>query len=995
MAAGRIVLAEYMPARDRYDALVSGAKLYIYENGTTTLASIYSDADLTVPAANPIVANASGQFPTRWIARGTTDSPALYSLAITGPSGESIGNPSTFDNYSPSANEEASESAAAAAAALEQAETALSQTQLARNVAQAAADEAANENGLAQLAAQNAIAASLAANYYPAAQSYVPQGATGHGAITGGSGGTNGTFSLAFTSGNFLVNPTGTFTVSGGAVTAITITGPGLYIGASPTAPTLSFAASSGLTSASASLTVGVLVQSGETYWTDHASDVTMASLYLNVAGTATATSPLVTFPKTLGLFANGGLGQVLADPTANIYLDRPALSDQPRSALDLTVNGNVQFLTQNVLSNPATRFTPAVVSGVREVTFVHPNFIPVVAMTNQKAIGVGNIYEVEAEFVQATGVAGNVGVGIAFTTTAPVLGGASGNMATNARIVMLRSNGATITTQSDAFTNATDLVKTTEEISLGWALWQRIAVQFEPLVEDGSTGRFRFFTDGEPNGSIRVVGLPPNAYFGLVGRGTNGTPTKAKYYLHEAFAPSLDVPRDLYLDPAASAGASGAKDDPFGTSRELAMAIYRDRARKTFRVHINGGVWDDFSLTPPPDTDFQIYAYPGTHPVLNGSVAIEAEAGWVQVDPVNAPEVWKLANPADQIGIGGLVQTDRPSSFGLSGLATGFTTGKWMVDYSLYARRGPDYAPTSLKRGEMSTHFNGTHDAHLLVRCWDGSDPNDHTWRFTTRFTVIDARHCRKLTIGTGITLAGAYSYGIWGDGTEFDLTDTRIRQIMVGNGLQCKDSYGTVKGVTVEGCYFDTLHWNDSVIPLGQRPRIIFTNCTFAGAFYYDDGAGFGVIADTMSNHKNNAGDFIGCRFIGAGKAGAATSGDVTFIECEFDDHIDSGVILYADSGDTAPRTVSIKGGSITGSSTGITVTGVSYEGANLALTCEGTRFGGQTNRNVNVYSTATSKTIVGALIACEKAGPAPPQADIVSAGTSLTIVNGEAYG
>lgn len=99
MAAGRIVISEYAPARDRDDTLVAGAKMFVYNNETTTLATIYAGADLTTPLANPVVANASGQFAQVW-----ADNTLTYSVSITGPEGQSIGNPSVFDDYSPSTN---------------------------------------------------------------------------------------------------------------------------------------------------------------------------------------------------------------------------------------------------------------------------------------------------------------------------------------------------------------------------------------------------------------------------------------------------------------------------------------------------------------------------------------------------------------------------------------------------------------------------------------------------------------------------------------------------------------------------------------------------------------------------------------------------------------------------------------------------------------------------------------------------------------------------
>lgn len=40
----------------------SGAKLYFYQTGTTTLITVYQDSGLATPHANPVVADASGQF---------------------------------------------------------------------------------------------------------------------------------------------------------------------------------------------------------------------------------------------------------------------------------------------------------------------------------------------------------------------------------------------------------------------------------------------------------------------------------------------------------------------------------------------------------------------------------------------------------------------------------------------------------------------------------------------------------------------------------------------------------------------------------------------------------------------------------------------------------------------------------------------------------------------------------------------------------------------
>lgn len=76
MVAYRIDLSQIQQL-DANSAVYNGGKLYVYENETTTLKSLFSDRDGLVSAANPIVADSSGRLPTRYVA--TTD---LLTLAF-------------------------------------------------------------------------------------------------------------------------------------------------------------------------------------------------------------------------------------------------------------------------------------------------------------------------------------------------------------------------------------------------------------------------------------------------------------------------------------------------------------------------------------------------------------------------------------------------------------------------------------------------------------------------------------------------------------------------------------------------------------------------------------------------------------------------------------------------------------------------------------------------------------------------------------------------
>lgn len=143
--------------------------------------------------------------------------------------------------------------------------------------------------------------------YANAYASTLPKGVTSIAIGTAGTGGTAGTYALGVSGG-----PTGfagTYTISGGGVTAITITNPGLST--TTTAPTLSFPSGS-VTGAAATATVSTLIADQKTYWVASA-DSSQILLYGNNGGSI-ATAP---FGGTqLGMYAKGTVDSVIA--TAN-----------------------------------------------------------------------------------------------------------------------------------------------------------------------------------------------------------------------------------------------------------------------------------------------------------------------------------------------------------------------------------------------------------------------------------------------------------------------------------------------------------------------------------------------------------------------------------------------------------------------------------------------------------------------------------------------------
>lgn len=88
--AGRLILGIFNPALNANGVVDSGCTLTFYANGSTTvLQTIYADAALQTPLANPLACDAAGRYPMIWGADG-----AVYSVKVS-PTGVT---PITYDN---------------------------------------------------------------------------------------------------------------------------------------------------------------------------------------------------------------------------------------------------------------------------------------------------------------------------------------------------------------------------------------------------------------------------------------------------------------------------------------------------------------------------------------------------------------------------------------------------------------------------------------------------------------------------------------------------------------------------------------------------------------------------------------------------------------------------------------------------------------------------------------------------------------------------------
>jgi hypothetical protein len=218
------------------------------------------------------------------------------------------------------------------------------------SAASTSASDAATQVGLAttqvglattqaQLAQGAANEAQAVNSIYPTTAAALGDGIVGHGTITGGSGGTNGTFTGTLTGGTGSGGAF-TFTVAGGALTSIQIRAPGSYT----VAPSFVFSASAGLTGASASVTLGQNVLPGR-YFAVPSPLVTEALIiYENVAGVATErkrTPSSVTESERVSrdLWISGMALKAANDPRPIALINIAVLSqsnDEPREAANL-----------------------------------------------------------------------------------------------------------------------------------------------------------------------------------------------------------------------------------------------------------------------------------------------------------------------------------------------------------------------------------------------------------------------------------------------------------------------------------------------------------------------------------------------------------------------------------------------------------------------------------------------------------------------------------
>ena len=304
-----------MQATDTNGKPVNGAKWKFYLSGTTTPIAVYSDAVLATSLGSITTSDSAGWFSPIYF-----DESIPVRARLEKPNGTLIGD-NDIDPIAPDAVTLAEQVTAAQTAADE---------------AAASAVEAASSATAASLSA--AAAQALANGYlFDSAAEGVSQGVLSLTITGAGTGGANGQFALAFSGGSGSL-AAGTFTVSGGAVTAVNLTKRGKsYTGA----PTVSVAASTGLSGATVTAAIGnYAVPNGE-YYLVKGSGNTWATLYKNVGGVATSQS--LSFPSLSALLVNGARAMA----ATGVYTENFNDNTGP-TTINLTDGAGITFTSTN-----------------------------------------------------------------------------------------------------------------------------------------------------------------------------------------------------------------------------------------------------------------------------------------------------------------------------------------------------------------------------------------------------------------------------------------------------------------------------------------------------------------------------------------------------------------------------------------------------------------------------------------------------------------------
>lgn len=830
--------------------------------------------------------------------------------------------------------------------------------------------------------------------FYPEATTHIPKGATGRTITVGGSG-ADGWFDVTWSGGNFISNPKARFRVQYGRVADFVIDAPGLYVGASPTAPTPVLTASSGLTGASVTLTVGDLVASGGAWWADHATDTALWQLYRNVSGTATALTDQ-TLPKELPLSGDAStaatelaaISPFGSVPTKNsdgagdyTFTSRADLTKQPKVSIDLSVLTNVQNLYSSL---PAPYPTISNSGATIRIQNNRAN-VALSALGTSVIARNGMTLAMTGKTITLGGTFSNVAFGILFTPTAPTLGGATAILDASSVFIGLRSNGTIVAQQRDGSTAASGVtLSSTGGSAFVWYAGQTI----RPVITmtSATTANVSFYADGGLLGTVTVAGLPSGAYAAAACRWAGNTAELNECSEIAATAPSMGGKATYYLDPNNAGAAIGTDANPFTNWDQAVQEWSLDAERRELIIQLKAGVFrprSGIKIDPSRYRRIRIEGVMGHGVIIQPSVAVTT--GWTNIA---GTEVWYRPNEWGNIsgslsGFGGLIETTSgvTQSFGRTG---GYTiTGR-----RLHTARSLGTAHGSLNRGDYSVHQASTYAGQILVRCYDGGDPNGKNWELSTASAVIEIvgvahdafNGCDVELIN--LDLRYGLNYGVFAKRVNLICDNVASRSVLKLYGFEADECNGRFYGCLAEGTGADGYHSTGGASSDVDRrlPLQEFFDC---------DAFGVWGVGDGWSNHAKHRYMLKGCRARSVGKDGISAIDEFRLIGFDAQDCADSGVKLAPSSG--ANVEASVQGGRLSGNLVGIQLNAAGSVTA--TLDAYDVKLVANVERNARVYGTGAGNTLVMNAYDCKTSGTTPSSGHYDATGGTLNRITGTA--
>lgn len=661
------------------------------------------------------------------------------------------------------------------------------------------------------------------------------------------------------------------------------------------------------------------------------------------------------------------------ADGSGFAWVGRDAFGDQPEVDTDFGVSGQYQLL--GTFSSPATRFTSAVVGGELEITAVQAATFPVGAAVISQ-LEVGKVYRVLGR-IAVPGIAGNAGVYLGFSPTAPTLGGPTVIHPAGAKLITLRTNGAVVL-YDETTTAGTTLLGASEYTT----------EQVELILEATSTtaGNLTVLIDGVPQGTVAVTGLPSGGYFvagiRLAGTGSKGVVTAATTY-----GRSPDVAKRVHIHPDVGAvGGTGTEGNPFQTLEEATASFERDTYRRELDVVLKGGVIrGSLRFDASRWRRIAIRAAMGQRPIIKASEQVTG-AVWTQI---GSSEVWRAPAPFyrdNNNTYGGLIDVT-------SGVSETFgRTGSYTVaGQRLISRLPANTADTdpAFVRGSMARHFSGTYAGQMLARMWDGGDPNTRTFEFAAYDSAISVVSSDPADAWNGclVDLSGietfySFLYNVRLENVRFRLSNMHAGGAVIGYGFELNHSAGEAYASLAEGVGADGWHWSgNDAVPERQLISTLF-DCWTKGAANLPQGFG-----DGFSNHRSSEHGLRmhGCGAIACGKDGIASSGAADLFDFYAADCSDSGVKLYADP-DIANAELRMFGGVVKGNLRGVTCDTGSNPGIIRRLTARGVLADTNSANNFLSFASGLGSTAVLDAIDCRTLGSAPSGGHRSGAGVTV---------